>query len=350
MAGGANQSTVVLFSASGQRFASPPPVPRGAPLVSVAPVPAPAPALAVPASRAAVTALPVPVLLVPLLFILVELPLELVEVRHAEAAASGPVQRSPRLAARPLRPLRLLPPLASATSGRRRRWTASYLIKPRQPAPPRLRPSPRPTPASPAPEPGSEARRLFPDGRPRRLPKTPEARAWPASRVSVTFRKSAPRRTAVFAGPRVPRRRALSAGSAPPNNSNRPSLSLCRSAALLRRPRPSNRPLPTTFPRVSALARGFGSFRRVRSRLLPYRRASAPPVAASGSPSLTEAASALSGGASAPSGGGNRKGREDGGEVGPGPGSREGGGVRALGTWLSRWERGRKEGPTLRSA
>jgi hypothetical protein len=33
------------------------------------------------------TAFPVPVLLVPLLFILVELPLELVEVRHAEVAA-----------------------------------------------------------------------------------------------------------------------------------------------------------------------------------------------------------------------------------------------------------------------
>jgi len=34
-----------------------------------------------------VAALPVPVLLVSLLLILVELPLELVEVRHAEAAA-----------------------------------------------------------------------------------------------------------------------------------------------------------------------------------------------------------------------------------------------------------------------
>lgn len=47
------------------------------------------------------------------------------------------MQLSLRLAARPLRPLRLLPPLASATSGRRRRSATSYLIKAWLPAPPR---------------------------------------------------------------------------------------------------------------------------------------------------------------------------------------------------------------------
>lgn len=60
------------------------------------------------------------------------------------------MQLSPRLAARPLRPLRLLPPLASATSGRLRRATAPCLIEPRPPAPPRLRPSPRPPACPPA--------------------------------------------------------------------------------------------------------------------------------------------------------------------------------------------------------
>lgn len=83
MAGRTNQSTVLLFSASGQRFASSSPIPRGTALVPVAPISAPAPALSISASRATVTTLPVPILLVPLLFILVELPLELVEVRHA---------------------------------------------------------------------------------------------------------------------------------------------------------------------------------------------------------------------------------------------------------------------------
>lgn len=72
----------------------------------------------------------------------------------------GPVQLWPRLAARPLRPIRLLPPLASATSGRRRRSAASYLIKPGPPAPPR--PGSAPSPRPPArevplpPEPGSK--------------------------------------------------------------------------------------------------------------------------------------------------------------------------------------------------
>lgn len=46
----------------------------------------------IPALRATVTALPVQVLLVPLLFILLELPLELVYVQHAQVA----VQLSPR--------------------------------------------------------------------------------------------------------------------------------------------------------------------------------------------------------------------------------------------------------------
>lgn len=50
----------------------------------------------------------------------------------------------------PAQAARLLPPLASTTSGRRRRSATSYLIKPRLPAPPRLRPSPRPPARPPA--------------------------------------------------------------------------------------------------------------------------------------------------------------------------------------------------------
>lgn len=125
------------------------------------------------------------------------------------------MQLSPRLAARPLRPLRLLPPLASATSGRRRRSAASYLIKPGPPA----RPAPAPPlspPARPPPRAGSETRRLFPDRRGRSwerqlrlLPKTPEVRISPASKAFVTFRKLAPQRSGVSVGPRVPWRSAL---------------------------------------------------------------------------------------------------------------------------------------------
>lgn len=86
------------------------------------------------------------------------------------------MQLSPRLAARPLR---LLPPLASATSGPRRHSVA-YLSKPQAPPRPDSTPSSRPPhPPSNFPELRSEACRLFSERevcRRRSPSKSPEAR------------------------------------------------------------------------------------------------------------------------------------------------------------------------------
>lgn len=137
-------------------------------------------------------------------------------------------------------------------------------------SPPRPARAPPPHPPArelaPPPEPGSEAPRLSPDTgrrrsrRPRRLlPKTPEPRVSPTSQVSVTFPRLSPQRSEVSVCPRVPLRPAPSASSGSSNNSIRPSLWLLPRTCsdLLRRPCPSNRPLPTilTVP-------AFGSFRR----------------------------------------------------------------------------------------
>lgn len=168
------------------------------------------------------------------------------------------MQLSPRLAARPLR---LLPPLASATSGPRRHSVA-YLIKPQAPPRPDSTPSTRPPhPPSNFPELSSEACRLFSDGevRRRRSPsKSPEARTLRAAQVSVTFRRLAFQRSEDSVCPRVPPlytspfyRYGFS------YNSNRLSLSPLEIRPTPRRPGSSGQSLPTILT-----VQAFGSFRR----------------------------------------------------------------------------------------
>lgn len=115
------------------------------------------------------------------------------------------MQLSPRLAARPLR---LLPPLVSATSGPRRHSFAC-LIKPQAPPRPDSTPSTRPPhPPSNFPELSSEACRLFSAGevcRRRSPSKSPEAETLRAAQVSVTFRRLASQRSEDSVCPRVPR-------------------------------------------------------------------------------------------------------------------------------------------------
>ncbi|XP_057566916.1 uncharacterized protein LOC130838199 [Hippopotamus amphibius kiboko] len=91
----------------------------------------------------------------------------------------------------------------------------------------------------------------------------------------------------------------------------------------------------TAFPK-------FGSFRRFQEHPPPLSENFGSFRTASERPHSRETASAFSVGASTPSGSGNRKGREDGGEVDQGKGNVERARVPALSTWLSGWGKGKK--------
>lgn len=172
------------------------------------------------------------------------------------------MQLSPRLAARPLR---LLPPLASATSGPRRH-SVVYLIKPPSPAPPRLHPlvppappSPPRTAPSPAPKPVGYSRTV--DGevcRRRRLTsKPPNARILQVAQVSVTFRRQASQRSEDSVSPRVPLRQPLVKVRVFPTTQTVSVSGFLETRPTPRWPCPSSRSLPTILT-----VQTFGSFRR----------------------------------------------------------------------------------------